>query len=1459
MPSNYKQIAQEHRQGYGSFDHHLEGYEDFYPDDTHFLYELIQNAQDAIARAAGKNRKKRFLRITLRDSDLVAINDGLPFEERHVRAICSVRQSTKDIGQIGAHGIGFKAVGKFTASPEIYSGDERFRIHRRVEPQLVDEVRPEFDALLDAGCTVFRLPFKADIRPADLDRLGERLPHIHKWALLFLHDLRRVEWQDERRGRTGRHTCYRRPHPTIPHATIVRVRSEVDGEMQVEETFLCFSRHRQPPQAVVAELCRQAKTEKERTSILGSRDIPQPIEVAFAFDEGEGVVPLDGGLLFSFLPTRKETHLRFLLQAHYKTTFDRNDIHDLENSPWNRWLVDETAAFIPDIFHSLKEAGLWTPRAFAVLPAPRDDVPDGEGRETVFQPVLAATLKALTEGKLIPTARRGHFAGPTRVFHPHSAALRRLVSGAHLAEITGVQGAKWLDPDLTWGGGTEEILRRCGVKVVSASQVVGWLETKDAEWFGARDDAWLREAYTYLGSQPLRSERARVKGMPLARQEHGKHVCANTTWVFFQPEDDEQRQALAPILRYLPAFRMSLIGGETHDQIKAFLTDIGVEPLEPARVIGQWFLPKYRNGGAFTPEENQVHVRFLLDILDKLPDSELKALREAIQGIPFLWCWKGAERATRGFAAPNQAYLPAAFTGSGNLETYFGQCPEFWMVDDYYLETSDERTRWLEAMKKFGVATLPRRKRNPLDPLADYDKARIRAGRSHTTDIKTEDWLMEGLAAALARIEEREPDAHPTAVSLWRLLARRLPQDEAARQAFWNGTYTWKFRRTEQNAAFATTFYKQLTQTAWVPTHGGGFHKPLNDRLFAPDADTRRVLGDRVRYLHADLGVGEQASLSRALADALGVKLGADIPTVLDHLEEMSGHPADVAEVSHMYQFLLSRAMTGRKELFAEKALIYTPSPQPRWWKSGDVFWADESAAFAETRGYLKPCYPSLKTFFTSVDVPESATFPDFARAVLEAAAERTVTTDVRRRAHYLYQRLWATASVLEDKTEGITAAQTDLWQRLRDAECWLGQSEDAWAWHRRAELLLNDHDFRAKLSSPHLPLWPYTDLDALARFLELAPASLSRPAFTPQGEGETRGDWADKVRGLQQHLVCFFTSPRLAPESPDPAALDILDNLRVVVVAGAEVTYTSHGVTVTDPQPPSSDLEAQDEQATLWITREAEEGEYPLVVGEALEEHFGVRQVGAFASELLGTSDTDRVLARWQKKGLRYEPPAAIPEEAGYGQEEKGRSQGDGADADADTSVSDESGTDHQGVGGSVSGQDSGNGGQDGDENDDAEGSAGGSRDSGQGSHGGRRYGGGGGGGRGSGGGGGGPETDIHKGLKKKIRADPAVIASGLSFFDEEYDVASGQAGSRVDILLKDADGRPVSVEVKPLVETGDYSVVWQAVRYKHLLAVDNGLDCEAVRSFLVAPELPHDIKLKCDLMGIEYREIAP
>ena len=122
----------------------------------------------------------------------------------------------------------------------------------------------------------------------------------------------------------------------------------------------------------------------------------------------------------------------------------------------------------------------------------------------------------------------------------------------------------------------------------------------------------------------------------------------------------------------------------------------------------------------------------------------------------------------------------------------------------------------------------------------------------------------------------------------------------------------------------------------------------------------------------------------------------------------------------------------------------------------------------------------------------------------------------------------------------------------------------------------------------------------------------------------------------------------------------------------------------------------------------------------------------------------------------------------------------------------------------------------------------------------------------------GGGGEGDIHKALKAMVRDNPGVIGPDLRFMKEEYNIAAGHAGSEVDVLLKDIYGRPVAVECKPFISPGDYSPVWQATRYKHLLAVEHGMACADVRAVLVAPKIPPDVQAKCSLMGVEVCELV-
>jgi RecB family endonuclease NucS len=110
---------------------------------------------------------------------------------------------------------------------------------------------------------------------------------------------------------------------------------------------------------------------------------------------------------------------------------------------------------------------------------------------------------------------------------------------------------------------------------------------------------------------------------------------------------------------------------------------------------------------------------------------------------------------------------------------------------------------------------------------------------------------------------------------------------------------------------------------------------------------------------------------------------------------------------------------------------------------------------------------------------------------------------------------------------------------------------------------------------------------------------------------------------------------------------------------------------------------------------------------------------------------------------------------------------------------------------------------------------------------------------------------------LKEYLAANPHLLGEGLELISMEY---SFKSGDRVDILLKDSSEKPVTVEVEEGFQQGPdrYFGVWQAVKYKHLAAVERRLPCEQVRSVLAAPEIPDDVKMVCGRLSIDPREVT-
>ena len=170
-----------------------------YSDQAHFIYELLQNADDALATHA---------RFILEPSRLIFAHNGRrnfsvsnPADEDHdsevgrlgdVNAITSIANSNKTEASIGKFGVGFKAVFQYTTTPHIYDPDIRFKIERFIVPILLKE---DFTGR-QPDETLFVFPFDHPKRnPAESYRdIADKLQNL-TYPLLFLSRLKSIEFR----------------------------------------------------------------------------------------------------------------------------------------------------------------------------------------------------------------------------------------------------------------------------------------------------------------------------------------------------------------------------------------------------------------------------------------------------------------------------------------------------------------------------------------------------------------------------------------------------------------------------------------------------------------------------------------------------------------------------------------------------------------------------------------------------------------------------------------------------------------------------------------------------------------------------------------------------------------------------------------------------------------------------------------------------------------------------------------------------------------------------------------------------------------------------------------------------------------------------------------------------------------------------------------------------------------
>jgi hypothetical protein len=655
VPADYQKIREENIARYGWDTAVLDLLGQLYSERTHFIYELIQNAEDAGATE---------MAFELFGDRLELRHDGRPFTEADVRGVCGVGQSGKsaDLTSIGQFGIGFKSVYAYTRTPRIHSGDEHFRIE--------NFVRPVAEAPVMAGPagTLFVFPFDHDAVPAGVAtrEIAAALGALQPRILLFLRNVGRL--------RTG--------GPGAAGSVVERAvveRAMVERPM-VERAVV--------ERAVVERPLTGRAGASRRVTVSGNgrreewlawqrpvQDHPgQRVEVAFRL-EGGRISAVGSAPLNVFFPTEKETFLGFLIQGPYRTTPARDNIPG--DDPSNQALVRQTAALLAGVLPELRDEGLLEAGALQVLPLDAARFAAG----SMFRPLFDAAGDALTTEALIPVADGG-YAVAVDLLLPGSPEVLGLLDPGQLGALCGAGRPVWF-ADGTISERSTPVLWRylrdeIGLDEITPEAVV---ELVTGEFLQEQNDPWLTRFYQFLAGHPSLWPAAGAK--PVIRLEDGRQVAAL---------DGQGRPAVylpGPAPSSLPTVKRAVADSPA---AQPFLAALQLTVPDVVAEVLQIVLPRY-DGLDITALEQAQHQADLERIawaLDEAAAGRRQELLDSVQTTPFLI----GENAATGEQALRPP--PRLYQRSKELEAYFDQNPGAWFARDGY-------GPWLVQLRAMGV------------------------------------------------------------------------------------------------------------------------------------------------------------------------------------------------------------------------------------------------------------------------------------------------------------------------------------------------------------------------------------------------------------------------------------------------------------------------------------------------------------------------------------------------------------------------------------------------------------------------------------------------------------------------------------------------------------------------------------------------------------------------------------
>ena len=547
---------------------------DKYSDQAHFIYELLQNADDASAISARFVLEKEHLIFAHNGTRLFSISNPDTEESDYengilgdINSITSIAQSSKTESSIGKFGVGFKAVFQYTETPYIYDPNYRFKIERFIVPVRLDR---DFSLRGDDE-TLFVFPFNHPVtspKEAHEDIFNKLKSLVY--PLLFLQRLQHVSFSCEEivgsyEKRVEKTYCY-----DDIEIQLISLKKSI-GDESIQDRLWLFSR------------C----DEKQRRYSVG-----------FFIDDEEKLRPVKQAA-FCFFPTKVNTNLNFIIHAPFLLTDSREGIR--AGVEHNVDMVAKLARLSANAILLLKRIGeqeqkrLIDDSILRIIPLDRMQFSNyANSKDHIsFLPFYDAIRMVMEKEYILPT--RESFVNAPNAYWAANPRITELISDEQLCEITGNKHAQWafltisrndtrrFDPIFLY---LDSLVKTyIDEDTIIGGRVRDKINGIDGEFIEEQTVQWLYSFYKWLSESKRRRDLILQK--PIFLDQEGKATAAydsNDQHILFMPIEDTTgyRVVHASLLADIETCK--------------FLEDLKIQrPTLRDRIYNQ-ILPRYKDG-----------------------------------------------------------------------------------------------------------------------------------------------------------------------------------------------------------------------------------------------------------------------------------------------------------------------------------------------------------------------------------------------------------------------------------------------------------------------------------------------------------------------------------------------------------------------------------------------------------------------------------------------------------------------------------------------------------------------------------------------------------------------------------------------------------------------------------------------------------------------------------------------